>query len=149
MREVAAHEVGGEIVLAQMTEQGKATCYLVGNHQYVRIGEHVWDDTTGFNQHTILNGKSSGKVPSLTIQSNHLLTFFSNALEDVHQEHNCVWDISDARVMRAHVDGLTVERTNRTQLMIGDTQHSAGASKYCLIVFGSTRTRRSQQCYIK
>ena len=103
-------------------------------HQHVRMGEHIWDDTTGLHFNTTLSGKSEGKgalTNGCTIEA--LADWFSGNLEDAHQSANNVLDISDARVMRAHVDGLSLERCNRTQLMLGDAPHSSGASELRLI----------------
>ena len=47
LREIASKDVGGEIVLARMIKEGKASCYVCNGHQYVRMGEHKWEDTTG------------------------------------------------------------------------------------------------------
>ena len=61
MREVAANDVGGEVILARMIEEGKAVVYIMNGHQHVRIGEHKWDVTTGMSQLTTIQGQSDDK----------------------------------------------------------------------------------------
>ena len=149
LREVVAHNVGGEIILANMIEQGKAICYTVNNHQFVRIVEHQWSDTQAMTQTTTVHGKSQGKsaLGDATIES--LADAFSSALEDAHQQKNEVLDISDSRVMRAHVDGLSLQRVHKSQLMIGNNSSGSGALKLWLSFFGCTSTRRSQNYFYK
>jgi hypothetical protein len=96
LREVVAHNVGGEIILANMIEQGKAICYTVNNHQFVRIVEHQWSDTQAMTQTTTVHGKSQGKsaLGDATIES--LADAFSSALEDAHQQKMKFWTSATA-----------------------------------------------------
>ena len=72
-----------------------------------------------------------------------IMWFFSNTLENVHIEHNQVLDIGDARSMRAHVDGMALQRHNRQQLMLGDSSCPPGAWGIQLRLFGISPTRPS------
>ena len=143
LREFIAHAVGGEVVLARMIEEGKAVAYMCNGHQYVRTCDHRWEGTTALTNVTQMQGKSAGEgaLGDNTIES--LCDLFSNTLENVHIEHNQVLDIGDARSMRAHVDGMALQRHNRQQLMLGDSSCPPGAWGIQLRLFGISPTRPS------
>ena len=147
LREIAAQKVGGEIVLQRMIEEGKAVCYLVNGHQFVRIVEHKWTDITGFSKSTEVGGNNEGSMAlgDNTIES--LADMFATSLEDAHQQRNDVLDISDARVMRAHVDGLSTQRNNQQQLMLGFTQQGKLEHWLTFFLFPLTRRTRTLKSY--
>ena len=91
LREVAAKDVGGEIIWARMIGEGRAFCYMCNGHQYVRMGEHKWDDTTGLEVLGTFNGTSEGKnaLGNMTIEP--ISDCFFTALEDAHHEKNCIF----------------------------------------------------------
>ena len=102
-----------------MIEAKKAVCYLCNGIQFVRLTEHEWTDTHGLQTDTVLGGTSNGQdaLGGMTIEA--LADFFSSTMEEAQNFE--VLDISDARALQAHTQGLTMARTNATQMAINNS----------------------------
>ena len=108
-----------------MIETRKAVAYVCNGIQFVRLVEHEWQDTTSIGNATDLGGRSQGPdaLGGMTLES--LADYFSNAIDE-RQEPLEVLDISDARALKAHTEGLCLARTSFNQLSLTNTTTAVG-----------------------
>ena len=139
LREVVAHKVGGEVVFAHLIQYRKAIAYMTNGIQVVRLVQHHWSDTHGIQTDTNLGGSSDGTTAlgGMTLES--LTEMFASGIEEAHQHNNEILDISDARSLRAHTDGISLARTNIGQLALMNAP-SVGGDVECWLIVCPTQT---------
>ena len=93
--------------------------YVSNGIQFVRLIRHEWADTTGVGFVTELGGESQGPDALCGMTLEAVADVFSSNMEECQNFE--ILDISDARAICAHTDGLTLHRSNVNQLALQNT----------------------------